>query len=248
MGSTGMLIAGGLLQGLGKGLVEDHEARRIEALARLKNEWDKEASATDFANKRELVDIGVQGDIEKAHVKGEEDRLTRETDYTYDSKLEGVKAANDKALAKLNSTLRMTEDQAKVAADLSADITKAGKIVDHWEVTADGRLVGLSATGHVISKSVNPGSFTPKGASEDSEDGATIKGAADRRGDSGERPAAKPKGPATGDNASEINYGFSAEEVTKLSGLYANATPQSHPQLFKDGKKIPFRDMLRMMK
>jgi len=189
MGGLGFIL-GGALQGAGKGLAmqgqeraqsaaSDLEFRRRMALENLRNE-------NQSARMREQADLNDRNDARATSRKTDASIVTDNARTGNDVKLEGVRASNQQALARLNSQLNMSEFEKKQAVELQNDLTKAGQKAAKFEVTADGRMVAYSETGQVLRASP-PGTFNPSGSSDTTGLGSIIEQAR-----AGKNPPAAP--------------------------------------------------------
>ena len=272
MGSGTSFLVGGLLSGLGSGLTQHAAQVRENALIALRRQYQQEDDARE-----EQQTIASEGRAETRAIAAHEregalkvgllelasrhKRLEGETQQQWEERLirirgeESRKTAThqggiDRSLENLRSRNDITEGQLADARKLAADAKLRGETVDHWEVTTDGKLVGLSATGKVIAKSTSPGSFNPSrgGRDEDSSDGSSqIRAAQERQGGGGSAKgepapkAAKPK--PRDDNAAAAR----AKALATLGQVYANATPEEYPGLFRNGVKIPIEEAKRLI-
>lgn len=261
-------IAAGLLKGLGAGLTAEYEKRREDALIALRRQYQTEDADLAYQRLQETEGRAEKRDIasdeREANVKTGLLALAQkykqeenETNFDYEQRLRRLQADLDKGkathqgsidagLKRLQSTLDLTEAQQRAKLELEAEIKKAGQVVDHWAVTSDGKLVGVSATGQVIAKSRHPGSFNAPGGSSDDEGdgGGSISAARDRRDGKAPAPkkdtAAKPA-PKEPDAAAE-NKRQREAALARLGNVYHRATPQEYPGLFRNGKKITMEE------
>lgn len=217
-------IAAGLLKGLGAGLTAEYEKRREDALIALRRQYQTEDADIAYQRLQETEGRAetraIAADEREANVKTgllvlaqKYKKEENETAFEYEQRLKRLQSQLDKderthqgsidaGLRRLDSKLKLTEAQEAAKIELENDIKKAGQVVDHWAVTSDGKLVGVSSTGQVIAKSRHPGSFNPPGSSSDDEggsEGGSISAARARRDGTApppkpaEKPAAKPK-------------------------------------------------------
>ncbi len=239
MKATGLAIVGGLLKGVGSGLQADYEDRRQLALANLKRGWDQEDAATaaaaktaadarDFEQKKELLKLGAGYDAEKIEATGQQNRLTKAQETADQVKLETVKFNNEASLERLKSTLDIKEDAA--SKRLAAEIDKGQ--VKSIDAAEDGTMLVTYNNGDVIKKTVK---LRPPGSAKDDDEGGTIADAQNRRGGAAPKPAAE----AVAESSVDAN---------RMRTLYANATPEKAPRLFRGGKKIPYDEFERLMK
>lgn len=200
MGS-GMAILGGALQGIGAGLQQEIQNRREDErtsatqrfqayLAGAKTDADNAAAARDhqYDLERDAAQAGFKADQAKADAAATAAR--DKAKYGYDVSLEGVKAKNDAALAQMKSKFAMDEEQAKIAAQMKADVARMGKEVGQAKVTSDGRMILYAKDGSVLRAS-QPGTFNPPATAQDD---TLVLG--DRAADNAAQPAAAPAAPA----------------------------------------------------
>lgn len=262
-------LTAGLLKGLGSGLAMEAEQRRENALIALRRQYQQEDTAAaetrtiaaedraegrdirkdarEFGVKKELVEIAQRYKQQENETNQQyEERLIRlraEEQRKTDTHQGGI----TRSLETLKHQFNLSEAQAKVAMDLEADLKKAGQTVDHWEVTTDGKLVGVSATGQVIARSSNAGSFIPSrggNADEGDDSGGTIAGARARTG-GGETPTAAKPTPAP---KADQNSNERAQALARLGSVYHRATPEEFPGLFRNGKKISMEEAKRLIR
>lgn len=263
-------LTAGLLKGLGSGLAMEAEQRRENALIALRRQYQQEdIAATEtrtIAAEGRAEDRDIRKDEREFGVKKELVEIAQrykqqenETNQQYEERLIRLRADEDrksktwqgnidKTMEKLKHQFNLTELQAKEAAELASDLEKAGKVADHWEVTSDGRLVGVSSTGQVIARSRNAGSFIPSrgGNADDGDDtsGGTIAGARARTG-GGEAPTAAKPTPAP---KADPNSNERATALARLGNVYHHATPEEYPGLFRNGKKISMEEAKRLIR
>lgn len=232
MKSGTAFILGGLLQGAGKGITNLHEERRQNALLKLKRDQELENRSldaaeveakrvADLAAKKELLREASEQDIEKAKITSNLKRAEREVDYTYDVKLENVR-----------SGLKVKEDAA--SKRLAAEIDKGQ--VKSIEAADDGTMLVAYNDGTVVKKNIK---LRETRASGGEDDIPTISAA---RGERGSTPVAKPAAPASTDIPGE-----KGAALARLGQVYANATPDRYPGLFRNGKKIPIEEAKQLI-
>jgi hypothetical protein len=162
MGLDLQFALGGLLQGVGKGISDEYERRREEALNDLRysraqdirredRQWQTEdrdlrlqaeADARESAEEARRDQLEVAGALKRDEIKlaSEARRKEREVDYTYDVKLEEVRAKLDmrKDAASKQLSERLSEDDVQsthIAEDGSLVVlTKGGSIERHPKV------------------------------------------------------------------------------------------------------------------
>jgi hypothetical protein len=162
MGVGLQFALGGLLQGVGKGISDEYERRREEALNDLRysraqdirredRQWQTEdrdlrlqaeADARESAEEARRDQLEVAGALKRDEIKLESEarRKEREVDYTYDVKLEEVRAKLDmrKDAASKRLSERLAEDDVQsthIAEDGSLVVlTKGGSIERHPKV------------------------------------------------------------------------------------------------------------------
>lgn len=222
-GGTGLMVLGGLLQGVGKGIENENEARRQEALLNLKHQFDVEQNTADNAAAQKRIETQVQGRIDAINatgdvnqqtekVKGEVDqaniRLTKSLDYS-----------NDKNLKAIQQKYDLNKIQAQSVADTARDAKKAHIEVDHYEIAANGQIVIWKKDGTAFTRGAD-GSFVPRKSADD--DSLDIPGMTGATASSSAAPAPA-KAPA--------NDQIKGQALARLPGLYAQA--QQNPQAFK---------------
>lgn len=237
-------VLGGLLQGLGQGINNVVKERRENALLALRRQQEKEDYAQkrgdlleDYERKRadDLTDLAAEGEVKKGLLQiagtnrvaeiqatGDENRKNRQTDYVYDVKLEEVRATLDirKGNANAVNDRKLEELKAKLDPEIKDPVTET-------KVAEDGSLILIHKSGKRV-KDTSGTKFQVKTGKDEDEDAPTIAGARQGRGAA---PAAAPATPA-------ISPAQQRENV--LYNKWAQATPQSHPGLFENGKRIPW--------
>jgi hypothetical protein len=170
-------VLGGFLEGAGKGLAMQGQERAAQAAADLESRrriaLENLRAENNSANSRLQADLNDRNDARATARKTDATIVTDSARTENDIRLEGVRssnqAANQQALARLQSSLNLTEYEKKAALDLKSELDKEGRTAARFEVTADGRMVAYSGTGQVLRASP-PGTFTPPG----SKDGGSI--------------------------------------------------------------------------
>lgn len=230
MKSGGTFILGGLLQGLGKGITNMREERRQDALLKLKREYEladqttaaaaAEAAATRAQKDRiEILDRGNTADIEKAKVTSNLKQAERAVDYTYDVKLENVRAGLD---------IKKDAASKRLAAEIDAGQVQG---VDTAE---DGSMIVTYKGGSVVKKNIK---LYVRPVGEGDSDTPTIDGA---RGERGGKPAVAAPVAATAPDEQAV-------AMARLGSVYSNATPDRYPGLFRNGRKIPMGEAKQMI-
>lgn len=151
-------VLGGALQGFGNGIAETGrlaEAERREiALENLRNSNDmtKMGAQYDYAD-RNASRSDARGDLLDARKTQRQtgsqitvDKARTENDAT----LIGIRQKNDEAMARLQSSLKMTESQTDFARRAALEAEQAGTYIKDYQVNEAGEIVGLTATGKVI--------------------------------------------------------------------------------------------------
>jgi hypothetical protein len=241
MNSTGLLVLGGLLQGAGKGLADQYEERRQEALAALKRQYDVEDRdtkiAADAANtqaeiqgRKDIVSLTGDTNIKTEKVKGEEDRITaaaRGEVEQQNIKLKGsIDLSNDTAIEKLKHDHNLDEITAKSLADTQHDLKLAHITPDHYEISANGQIIIYKKDGSAYVRGQS-GDFVPKGSSDDTSFSGLLG-----NGEAAPAPKAAP-GPVDAPAAPKANPNgnVKAQALARLPGLYAQA--QQNPEQFR---------------
>lgn len=231
------LVLGGLLQGLGAGITRQHEERRQAALAQLAHEYDleekritadaaRDVANTNAASRKEVIELTGDQNRKTEEVKGKQRLEEIREKGKVDKDIETVKFSNEKELKRLGANLDAANDRASQL--LKAEID--GGQVDQIDAAEDGSMLVTYKNGSVVKKNVK---LREKGSSED--DGISISGErAARDGGGDEAPAEqKPK--------------WSPQDENQLRTRYANATPETAPRLFRNGKKLPLEEVRRLM-
>lgn len=215
MGALGYIL-GGALQGVGSGMVADTQRRDSAAAATAAER--REIAMENLRAKRQSENNVQQGEItrqnathtgdiqaEQARVgsgykitetnnefvqrdKNDARQVERQTSATIT--IDKAKTANDIAVAKITSGLKMTEAQASAAQDLANRATLAGLEVGETEIAADGSMVIYAKTGKLIGRT-SAGVFTPKAT--DAAEGVLARSGEARQ----PAPAKTPKAPVT---------------------------------------------------
>lgn len=163
-------ILGGALQGIGAGLAAkgrmdmevQAETARQDAITR-REQW---IESTRHANRTAEMqtESGLRLNEQTNQADLQDRNASRQNARTTASQIavDNARTANDKELAKFQSRLRMTEDQAKAARELADSLTLMGQKAERFEIAADGSMVAINGLGKIISKSA-PGRFAAPG-------------------------------------------------------------------------------------
>lgn len=161
-------IFAGALQGLGAGIAakgqSDLAERKAAALEALRQQ--NAIALEDRSNANETARMKMQAEEQRktqayaAELDDWKDSRSNARSTSSQVKLEGVKAANQAALARLQSRLAISEEQAKQAKELSNYFARLGKEVGDYRVAADGSVWAFSKTGQVMNKT-DAGTFNP---------------------------------------------------------------------------------------
>lgn len=167
------MIVGGALKGYGDGMAE---------MARSREEERRLSALENLRTKNDQANLQVQADLSDRNAE----RSDRRGDY-YDSRqverrttqqvvvdkartandmtLEQMRQKNAEALARLNSSLNITEAQRGSAIRMQEEAIKANTYIQDFQTDSDGNLVGITATGKTIRPGVRP---MPKPAAKNS--------------------------------------------------------------------------------
>ena len=229
-------ILGGLLSGLGNGMRDQAIWAREDALERLRNQRNIEAegrkeeraiAAEDRQEKRDIRSDERQFGI-KAGLLEIGGNITQETNRQKSEaavKLEGLKHANDKDLARLNNGLAMARDRANAADD-----RKFARLQDQLKSDDFGRLMIDGDTNEYVivmkggSRSYTGITAPPTAASIEAEDNyARRADIAKRRGE----PA--PERPSSLRNRNEKKEPTTGNQISRedLSNLYNEASAKA---------------------
>ena len=174
----------GLLSGAGRGLemvATTMEQRRRDALEAAR-QWAMERSRQqaqregreDEQEFRMGLEQFTQGQTNlrtEATLRSSEDRAVLEEQgrdrrlsqqQGHDRAMEQLRQTNRVALAELESQLNMDETQARVAAELDAQMTRLGREVGNYEISRDGRMVAIARDGRTVLGQSPPGAFEPR--------------------------------------------------------------------------------------
>ena len=178
-------ILGGALQGIGAGLAAkgrmdmeaQAEAAKQDAIAR-REAW---IESTRHSNRTAEMqtESGLRINEQTNQADLQDRNASRQNARTTASQIavDNARTANDKALAKFQSNLRMTEDQDKAARELTNQLSLMGQKAERFEIAADGSMVAINGLGKIISKSA-PGRFVAPGRASATDDGSDLlKGA-----------------------------------------------------------------------
>lgn len=203
MARTGYII-GGLLSGIGQGMAQqaqsDAQARREIALENLRSQ--NKRAETETAHGYRVAEMGTQADLNDRNDarKTERDTSSKIIVGNAETKnqisIDNAKSKNDAVLARLQSGLRMNEEQSKSAQRMVEAATQAGQEVKDTVVGTDGTLYIIAKDGRTLSKS-KPGMFNPTGQSAADDSGGTISGAIAGRGGAPAREAVTQSQPKT---------------------------------------------------
>ena len=189
-GGTGLMILGGLLQGAGKGIENEWEARRQEALLDLKRQYEIEDRDANNTADVEKERIRTAGNLAVVKETGAQNRQTEEVKGEQDRKNEAVKAenkaaeirltkgldlSNDKVIEQLKHKYALSEIDARSLADTAREAKLAHIEVDHYEVAANGQIVIWKKDGTAFIRG-GDGAFVPKGSKNDDDEDTTITG------------------------------------------------------------------------
>lgn len=227
MGAVGMAIAGGLLKGLGAGITNMQEERRAAALDALKRQ------DADLAYKRERAD--KLADTEAAF--GRQKELLTENAKLDEKKIEAQsrgRLAEAQVKHEQNVSLKLLEDKlqrGRTAAEIRLREELANGDVQSSHTGEDGSLVVVYKDGRSEVKSDIKLHRTLPKKDEDEPEASISSERAERQ------PAAQPA-PQTGLNANE---------KARFATIYASARPDTHPQLFRNGQKIPLPEAMQMV-
>lgn len=201
-------VLGGLAQGIGAGLVakgqaeaasqaEDAKFRRELALKSMDhaNRIDEDTHQSDLAANRDRANAGyrvaeatVQANLQDRNDERHSARATKSQ-----IAVDAAKTQNDLVLARVQSSLRMTEEQSKQAQQLANDLAVAGQTMGDIRVAADGSIWAYSKTGKALGHS-KAGKFTPPAVPGGNLDASALLGGG------GNAPAPAPGSPVTTSN------------------------------------------------
>ncbi|OHC95543.1 MAG: hypothetical protein A2792_03365 [Sphingomonadales bacterium RIFCSPHIGHO2_01_FULL_65_20] len=167
------MIVGGALKGYGDGMAE---------MARSREEERRERALISFRSERQKEQTQQQADLQDRNASRSDSRgdfydsrqVERRTTQQVvvdkartanDMTLEQMRQKNAEALARLNSSLNITEAQQASALRINEDAVKANTYIDRFETDDQGNLVGITATGKTIRPGVRPMPDAPKGNS-----------------------------------------------------------------------------------
>lgn len=190
-------ILGGALTGLGAGMVQSavmaDEERRQMALEKLRQEnrmtemntqadlQDRNASRSD--GRGDFYDARKTGRIATVEAAQSDKKFQQTLTLTQ------IEQGNRESLAKLQSSLNLTEIQQRGAVEAANEAKAQGSYVKEWVTNSEGMLVGITATGKQVSTNVKP---QPKAA----EDGSSILAQAGGRTPAPTAALPAPKTPA----------------------------------------------------
>lgn len=231
MKSGGMLIVGGLLQGLGKGVENEWEARRQAALAELQRQQAVEDRDAKLKGAQTVAETEAAGRLAVVKETGAENRQTEETRGTQARLTEVTKGAEarttkafevrtDAAMEKLKSALKTREDA--VSKKLAYELDQGG--VQSVQVGADGTPVVVYKDGRTEER---PGiKLQLKGSADD--DTGSISAAIDKRNGKAPAPAAAS---AVAKPANSETAHIKGQALAQLPGLYAQI--EQNPQKYR---------------
>lgn len=164
MGGLGMVL-GGALSGFGAGIAKqgemDYEQRRQLALENVRAKREQSNIRTQGEEQRTSQDNAA---LNNNWLNSEQ----KERDVNGTIVVNKANTANEIALAKFKSTLKMDEDQAAAALDIKNKLEEASQTASEYRVAEDGSIVAFSKTGGVLARS-RPGIFTPPSVGKTSE-------------------------------------------------------------------------------
>ncbi len=251
MGMGLAYIAGGMLQGVGQGLTQ---AGQITASQRWEQWKIKQAAVTKeaedaraFKNADALNENSQIRQAERERLNDERTVAGQTQVKTLENQgritLEQVEQSNRVALEGVKHGNNLTEIQAKTAAELNAELSKAGVIVDHYDVTTDGQLVAFNKKGDAIKHS-QPGLYNPTRQPRPPEDDPYSTS----DDDAAAAPMPKPRLRGTLTPKSGIAETGKASDSELFRTRWANATPENAPGLFRSGVKLSFEEAYRLYK
>lgn len=188
MGGLGYIV-GGALQGVGSGIVAQGQQRAAEDAATAKQRRDialenlrSQNDQVNDARKAEMTHANRIAETE-AEYKLRDLNDARSTGRKTSSQItiDTAKTKNDIVLAKVQTKLKLSADQAIKAQELFNSVTLAGQKVGETRVGADGAMVIYSETGKELTRST-PGQFIPQGSKSEDDSGGTIGAARAARG------------------------------------------------------------------
>lgn len=173
-------ILGGALQGIGAGLLGQAQAKAESAKSAAAERFQLLMSDREHGQNLEAAErASAHRQAEATHgstlKRGEmrlgatldDDRAAKQTARSTASQItvDNARSANDRVMARLQSGLRMTEQQASAATELANQITLAGQTIHSSEIAADGSMVLTTKTGRQLR--TQAGIFNPKNAPDE---------------------------------------------------------------------------------
>ncbi|WP_315724681.1 hypothetical protein [Sphingosinicella rhizophila] len=187
-------------------------------------------------------------------------------DRAHDLTIEEVRAKNAQALENLNSQNTITEQGTAFARESERRAQEAGTHIDRYEVGPDGSVVGITATGNIMRS--RPGLVTPPPKSEaqvtadtlrEREVLSSLRDEWEEGGKKGPKPTIldamkflqrEGAGSAAATAPAEKAPAMSARKqqaLARLPTIYANATEDRYPGLFRNGRKISIQEARQLI-
>lgn len=221
-------VLSGLATGAGNYLVEkgklDMQAARDDLLLR------RELALKDLEHTYRKAEMQEGGKITRENTShaAKEQRVTNKAEGEIRGTLQDDAQSHALTLESLQHRNQMTREQQDDFRTFSEEAKRAGTYIDRQEVMADGRMVVWTKDGK--SKIIGaPGSFIPAGRGSDSEGGGDSVNQYRPREGVEQKTAAAP-----------------TPEPKNFAARYREATPETAPRLFRDGKKIPMNEAMRL--
>ena len=246
----GLALIGGALQGIGSGM---YEVGKMNAMDRYAAMQEERKQRNEESRLRLAGQINDENDANKQFRSATYDKASDERAAGAQVEvakvrnagaisLEEVEQKNKVAFAKLETDLGIKRDNNKAALDFKNDLTKARILVDRVERTDDGYLIAYNATGDVIKRSSAP-LFSPKGSGGDDDP----LGLRDDASPAARRPAAAPAEEPAAPAVRSDPVALTAD-INRLAREYAAATPETHPGLFRNGRKLSLEEATEMIR
>ena len=260
MGSGTDFILGGLLSGVGRGVEQTAVANRQAALEKLRIEADRQKDDRDY--QRQTARDTRQQDfaIEREEIAQTGRERLLEKGGTIQERRDAAQAAQTARLEALRSSLRRAETAQELKLKDALDRDDVQDVVvnsdnEYVIITKDGKSRSTGVIGRPPAATANA---SEGGRLTDSEQEAAYSEAR-RAWAAGGRQGEEPRRSkfigmtredyqaSIGGAAPATDAGARARAVAELGTIYANATPERYPGLFRNGRKIPLSEAKRMI-
>lgn len=246
-------VAAGALQGVGTGITNTAIAKRNEALEAMRQRYETNRDTVEHERRLEVEDVKFRNQAGLLAIGGQVQAERDERKHGYSMEEIGAKQVNAREMAVLDSQLRegRTEAEIRLRDGLESGEIKSvvkGGDGQYYAVTE----TGLSPTGVSTPTETTSGKGLTEGEIESlyqDERRAWIRG-----GKKGPEPTRtelikrhRGIGTPPETKADSGAPSMRAVALSQLGTVYANATPERYPGLFRGGKKISLQEARRQI-